>query len=67
MEECKIPACARDKMFLAHAVILHSFMPEDISSMEECKIPVWVRDKMSGTNKVFSHSQNCNFQRRASF
>jgi hypothetical protein len=40
MEEFKIPAWARDKMFLAHAVILHSSMPEDISSMEECKIPV---------------------------
>jgi hypothetical protein len=39
MEECKIPAWGRDKMFLVHVVILHSSMPEDISSMEECKIP----------------------------
>jgi hypothetical protein len=51
MEECKIPAWARDKMLLAHAVILHSSMPEDISSMEECKIPAWARDKM------FRHQQ----------
>jgi hypothetical protein len=28
MEECKITAWARDKMFLAHAGILHSSMPE---------------------------------------
>jgi hypothetical protein len=46
MEECKIPAWARYIMYLAHAVILHSSMPEDISNMEECNIPVWVRDKM---------------------
>jgi hypothetical protein len=51
MEECKLPVWARDKIFLAHAVILHSFMPEDISSLEECKIPVWARDKM------FRHQQ----------
>jgi hypothetical protein len=46
MEECKIPVLARDILSLAHAVILHSSMPEDIFSMEECKLPVWARDKM---------------------
>jgi hypothetical protein len=51
MEECKITAWVRDILYLAHAVILHSSMPEDISSMEECKIPVWARDKM------FQHQQ----------
>jgi hypothetical protein len=51
MEECKITAWARDVLSLAHAVILHSSMPEDISSMEECKIPVRARDKM------FRHQQ----------
>jgi len=34
-EECKIPAWARDMFSLAHAVILHSSMLEDISSIEE--------------------------------
>ncbi len=33
MEECKITAWTRDKMSLAHAVILHSSMPE---MSEEC-------------------------------
>jgi hypothetical protein len=51
MEECKITAWARDLMFIAYAVILHSSMPENISSMEECKIPAWARDKM------FRHQQ----------
>jgi hypothetical protein len=46
MEECKIPAWARDMFSLAHAVILHSSMAEDIFRMEECNIPVWAREKM---------------------
>jgi hypothetical protein len=33
MEECKITAWARDNMSLAHAVILHSSIPE---MSEEC-------------------------------
>jgi hypothetical protein len=45
------PAWARDILNLAHAIILHSSMPEDISGMEECNIPVWARDKM------FRHQQ----------
>jgi hypothetical protein len=40
MEECKMPEWARDILSLAHTVILHSSMPEDISSMDECKLPV---------------------------
>jgi hypothetical protein len=52
MEECKKPAKARGILSLAHAVILHSSMPEDISSMEEGNIPpAWAREKM------FRHQQ----------
>jgi hypothetical protein len=51
MEECKIPAYARGILSFAHAVILHSSMPEDMSSMEECNIPAWAREKM------FCHQQ----------
>jgi hypothetical protein len=42
----KIPAWARNILFLALAGILHSSMPEDISDMEKCKILAWARDKM---------------------
>jgi hypothetical protein len=52
MENSKIPAWARDILYLVHAVILHFSMPEDISSVEECNIPVWGRDK------VFQHQQS---------
>jgi hypothetical protein len=54
MEECKTPAWARGILSFAHAVILHSSMPEDISRMEECNIPEWAREWAI-------------FQRRASF
>jgi hypothetical protein len=39
MEECKIPAWGRGIFSLAHPVISHSSMLEDISSMEESNIP----------------------------
>jgi hypothetical protein len=51
MEECKIPAWVRGNLSFPHAVILHSSMPEDISSMEECNLSVWVREK------IFRHQQ----------
>jgi hypothetical protein len=33
-------------LFLAHAGILYSSMPEDIYVMEECKMPAWAREKI---------------------
>jgi hypothetical protein len=42
----KSPCWCRNNLSFAHAGILHSSLPKEISGREENKIPKWTRDKM---------------------